>query len=137
MMKFIPKKTLYKKYQKGKKSNRIAKYITLQSFHNFSYSLISIKPTYITSKQIFTLFQTLNKYIKKSGKIVIKIFAHQPKSKKPIEVRMGKGKGSNYSWIAKIKAGTCVCIIQSLYKLKALKALKVAQKKLPFITKIC
>lgn len=133
----IPRKVLYKKQQKGKKINKINKNLTLTFFKKNSFYLKVIEAGNITSKQLETLYQSLNKYIKKSGKIILKIFPQTPLTKKPIEIRMGKGKGNVAYWVAKIKAGSIICEIISNFTSVVLKALLYAKQKLPLKTKIC
>jgi large subunit ribosomal protein L16 len=134
---FIPKKKPYKKYHKGKCVTMLSKYKSIKIFKSNTYYLNALENSTITSKQLATLYQSLNKYTKKTGKISIKIFCHQPRTKKPLEVRMGKGKGNISYWIAKIKAGTFICEILSRFPTLALKALLYAKNKLPFKTKVC
>src|ERR1700739_4710377 len=102
MLAYTPKKTKHKKYHKGKRSNHLADYKSISILKPNNFSLYSTEMTQMSSKQIFAFYQSLNKYIKKSGKISMHIFAHLPKTKKPLEERMGKGKGNVSLWIAKI-----------------------------------
>lgn len=135
-MLFVPKKTKFRKQQKGKRLNRINKTLII---NELKYNMIKLKTKnagQLNSKQITTLRQTLNKIIKKKGKIRINIFSHIPVTKKPIEVRMGKGKGAVNKWIAKIKSGTTLCEIETNYKALGLKALSLAQYKIPIQTTI-
>ena len=134
---FKPKKTSFTKYQKGKAKNIINNYLTLKFFKKKSFYLKSTESGKISSKQLETLYQSLNKIIKKTGKIVLKVFPQIPLTKKPIEVRMGKGKGNVADWIAKIKAGSIICEIFSNFSSITLKALIYAKRKLPLKTKIC
>ena len=78
----------------------------------------------------------MNKILKKTGQIKINIIADTPISKKPIEIRMGKGKGSVDHWIAKVNSGTVIFEIETASKILAVNALKAAQIKLPINTKI-
>lgn len=133
----IPRNTTYKKYQKGKAFNRINKILDLKILKQGSFYLKVTESGRINSKQLETLYQSLNKYIKKSGKILLKIFPHIPLTKKPIEVRMGKGKGNVAYWVAKIKAGSIICEVISKFTSITLKALVYAKHKLPLKTKIC
>ena len=135
-MSFIPRQYKYKKQQKGKSFNKIQNVTCLNELKFGSFSLKSIDFGRLNAKQIESMYQSINKIIKKNGRIVLKVFAHTPVSKKPIEVRMGKGKGNVDHWIAKIKAGTVLCEIESSSKLLAFKALHLAQLRLPIRTKI-
>ncbi len=135
-MLFIPKKWKFKKKQKGKKLNTINKVYTL---HTSIFGKLGLKATcsgQMTSKQISTLKQTINKIIKKKGKLKINIFPNTQITKKPLEVRMGKGKGNLDRWVFKVRSGTMLCEIQTPNILIGLKSLKLAQYKLPIKTKI-
>ncbi len=134
---FTPRNTKFNKSQKGKRKNLLGKYKTLKMFKKHSYYLNTLESGQLSSKQLQTLYDSLNKYIKKSGKVFLKVFAHCPKTKKPLEVRMGKGKGSVAFWIAKVSTGTLLCEILTISPSLALKALIYAKKKLPIKTKIC
>jgi large subunit ribosomal protein L16 len=135
-MAFIPLKKKYKKEQKGRSLNKIKKLISLADLKGGSYVLKSLDFGRLNSKQIESMYQSINKIIKKSGRIILKVFAHTPISKKPIEVRMGKGKGNIDHWVAKIKAGTVLCEVETNMNSLALKALSSAQFRLPIKTKI-
>jgi large subunit ribosomal protein L16 len=93
-MLFTPKKTKFKKRQKGKRLNTITNVRSLFKLNFGNIGLKSIESGHLTSKQINTIRQTVNKIIKKKGKLRINIFPNTPMSKKPLEVRMGKGKGN-------------------------------------------
>jgi len=93
-MLFTPKKTKYKKKQKGKRLNRITKVCSLYRLSFGRLGLKSMEFGHLTSIQINAIRQTINKIIKKKGKVKVNIFPNTQISKKPLEVRMGKGKGS-------------------------------------------
>lgn len=131
-----PRKSKYNKAQKGRKLNKISTNVNFLKLNFGNIGLKSLSYSMCTGKQLDTLYKALNKYIKKSGQIKFNIFPHQPYSKKPSENRMGKGKGSNYFWICKIKPGTVICEIQSNTPLKIIKAIQYAKYRLPFKTKI-
>lgn len=133
---FNLKKQKYKKYQKGKNSNRINKIFFLNFLSCNKMCLKSIESGRLYAKELETLYQTLNKYIKKSGRVIMKVYPHTPLCKKPVEVRMGKGKGNVAYWIAKIKSGTILCEIIGSTSSLALKALSQGQQKLSLKTKI-
>jgi len=136
MSTFIPKKTKFRKQQKGKKFNTINRVYSLQNLHFGSIGLKAISSGRLTSKQIITLKQSLNKIIKKNGQVKINVFADVPISKKPLEIRMGKGKGAVDHWIAKIKVGTLLCEIETTKTLLGIKALNSVKFKLPILTQI-
>jgi ribosomal protein L16 len=100
MIKYSPKRTKYKKYHKGQRPNYLSSYKSIFSIKQNCFSLYSVESSQMSSKQIAAFYQSLNKYIKKSGKISLNLFAHLPKTKKPLEMRMGKGKGNVALWIA-------------------------------------
>jgi large subunit ribosomal protein L16 len=134
---FIPKKSKFKKQQKGKLYNRInGSTISLNQLHFGSVGLKALSHNNLTSKQIETLRQSINKVVKKSGKIIINPFPNVPVSKKPIEVRMGKGKGAVDHWIFKVKPGYVLCEIITDQVEIAVKALTMVKKKLSIKTKI-
>ena len=93
-MLFIPQKSKYKKYQKGKAYNRINSKIDFNQLIFGSIGLKALNFTHLTSKHLLTLYKSLKKIIKKKGKIKFNLFHHMPISKKPSEIRMGKGKGN-------------------------------------------
>lgn len=136
---FIPKKTKHKKQQKGKSFNKITTSQTLENRY-FKTSgktvLKAIEAGRLSSKNINTCKQTINKIIKKYGILNINIFANTPITNKPLEIRMGKGKGAVKEWVAKIKPGTILFEINTTFSLIALTAFKRIQNKLPINTQI-
>ena len=128
-----PKKFKYKKLRKGK-----LKKFVYNSKLNFG--LIGLKSTesgLITSKQIESARQAISRKIKKKGgKIWIKIFPNTPITKKPNEVRMGKGKGNLSHWAARVKGGSIIFEIGGVNKKIAIKAFRTGGAKLPVKTKI-
>lgn len=135
-MNLIPRQHKYKKQQKGRFCNKVNQVFELNNLKFGSFGLKSIDFGRLNSKQIESMYQSINKLIKKNGRIILKIFPHIPISKKPIEVRMGKGKGNVDHWVAKIKFGTLLCEIETSFTALALKALRLAQMRLPIKTKI-
>lgn len=133
-MLFTPKKFKFKKQQKRNNFNKI--YSSLNDKLNSNLYLKAVSFGRITSKQLISIRQTIKKNIKKVGKIQFHIFPQTPISKKPKEIRMGKGKGSVDHWISKIKIGQIICEIKTESFLKGIKALKLASFRLPLKTKI-
>lgn len=131
-----PKKTKFKKQQKGKNFKIVNQVFELNKLNFGCIALKSISVGRLTAKQIEAMRQSINKIIKKFGRLIINIFPDTPISKKPIEVRMGKGKGNVDHWIAKIQSGVVLCQIETSSVQLGLKALKAAQYKLPIKTKI-
>lgn len=133
---FTPKKSKFKKQQKGKAFNRVISPIVLNNLQTGSIGLRAIEFGRLTSKQVEAIYKIINKTIKKTGRLVLKVFPQTPISKKPIEIRMGKGKGSVDHWVCKIKSGSLICELEVNSSLTAIKALRLAQLRIPFKTKI-
>ena len=128
-----PKKRKYKKSHKGRLKNFNFKSCSVQLG---SIALQAVESGYISAKQIESARQSINRKIKRKGKIWIKIFPNNPVTKKPTEVRMGKGKGSVSHWSAKVKAGSVLFEIAGISLKKAVSALSTGGAKLPLKTKI-
>ena len=130
-MKLQPKKRKFNKAYKGKFSNRITSKNNYNQYPNATISLKTLTGYKLTGKQIEILYITLNKFLKKAGSINITIFPHIPVSKKPNEIRMGKGKGAINHWVCRIIPGTIICHIETDNFKKALKAITYAKFRLP------
>ena len=133
---FIPKKSKFRKFQKGQFLKRITK--TVSSHYTFYGKIRLVALTFgkINSFQLLTMKQTVTKLIKKKGKLRLNLFPNIGLSKKPAEVRMGKGKGALDHWLIKIKKGVTIAEIEIKFIKIGIKAFKAAQYKLPFLTKI-
>jgi large subunit ribosomal protein L16 len=128
-----PKKTKYKKIRKGVLKKLEYKTNCL----NFgTIGLKSIESGVISSKQIESARQAINRKLNRKGKVWIRIFPNYPITKKPIEVRMGKGKGQVSYWGAKVAGGTILFEICGITTDKAIYALSSGRFKLPIKTKI-
>lgn len=133
-MLLTPRKTKYKKSQKGSLPNKI-----LSSSKNLAYGNFAFKASnfgILTNKQIEAARRVIMKKIKKQGKLWVRVFTHLPKSKKPVEVRMGKGKGSIDSWVAKIKPGTILYEIDGISLKLAQELFYESAQKLPLKIKL-
>jgi large subunit ribosomal protein L16 len=138
-MLFLPKKSKFKKQRKGKLKffNRVTNLSTNPyRLRTGSIGLKALSAERLTSKNFEALRLTITKIVKKSGKLIINGFPNVPVSKKPLEVRMGKGKGSIDRWVFKVKPGFILCEILTNNKNIAISALEVVQKKLNIKTKI-
>lgn len=135
-MLFTPKKTKFRKQHKGRKFNIINKIETLETLSYGTVGLKVLETGRIKANHLAACRHCMNKIMKKAGQVNIKVIADTPISKKPIEIRMGKGKGAVDHWIAKVSSGTTIFEIETTTKLLAIKALKAAQLKLPLNTKI-
>ena len=135
-MQFVPSNSKYKKQQKGKSFNRINKNV---NFFRLNFGIIGLKSkTFgrLTTNQIKTIRQTINKVMKKQGRLKLNIFPQTPITKKPLEVRMGKGKGSVDHWVYKVKSGMLLFEIESENISLAVRAIKLIQIRIPLITQI-
>jgi large subunit ribosomal protein L16 len=133
---FTPKKSKFKKQQKGSFFNRINSSVSSNKLCFGSLGLKAISFDRITSKQVETIRQSLNKFMKKLGKVIINIYPNVPISQKPLEVRMGKGKGSVSHWVFKVKPGFILCEIATDQLKVAKRALLSLKKKMNLKTKI-
>ena len=130
-MNLKPKKLKFEKYHKGIATNRIISKNTYNIFRAGTIVLKTLINYRLTSKQLEVLYITINKYLKRLGSVIIPVFPHTPISKKPNEIRMGKGKGAVDHWVCRVLAGTSICEIETNNIQKALKAIKFAKFRLP------
>ena len=128
-----PKKSKYRKAHKGRIKGK-AKAGTSLNFG--SYGLKALTAERITSRQIEAARRAITRHMKRSGRVWIRIFPDVPISKKPVEVRMGKGKGTPEFWAARVKPGRIMFEIDGVPKDIALAALDLGSSKLPVKTKI-
>jgi large subunit ribosomal protein L16 len=128
----LPKKTKYRKVRKGKNDGNATRghYIAFGD-----YGLQSQSNNDITSRQIESARQAMTRYIKRGGKIWIRIFPHTPRTRKPQDVKMGSGKGNPEFWAAKVKAGTMLFEMKGVEEATAREAMRLAAHKLPVKTK--
>ncbi len=126
-----PKRTKYRKQQKGR-NRGLALRGSKVSFGDFGLKAVDRAP--ITSRQIEAARRAMNRHIKRGGKVWIRIFPDKPITKKPLEVRMGKGKGSVEYWVALVQPGKVLYEIQGVTREVAQEAFKLAAAKLPVKT---
>ncbi len=128
----LPKKTKYRKVRKGKNGG----VATRGQFIAFGdYALQSQGNERITSRQIEASRQAMTRHIKRGGKIWIRIFPHTPVTRKPLDVKMGSGKGNPEFFVAKVKAGTILFEMKGVDESVAREAMRLAGHKLPIKTK--
>jgi len=127
-----PKRVKFRKQQKGRIKGLAGRGHTI-AFGTFGIK--SLECGRITSRQIEACRITISRTLKREGKIWIRIFPDKPITKKPAEVRMGKGKGAPEYWVARVKPGTIMFEIDGVSKEIAARALKLAAYKLPVSTK--
>ncbi len=128
-----PKRTKFRKMHKGRIKG-VAKGGTDLNFG--SYGLKAMEPERITSRQIEATRRAITRAMKRAGRVWIRIFPDVPVSKKPTEVRMGKGKGSVEFWCAKVKPGRVMFEIDGVPEDVAREALSLGAAKLPIKTRI-
>lgn len=128
----IPNKTKYRKVRKGKIRGTATKghYIA-----HGDYALQSLGMDRITSRQIESARQAMTRYIKRGGKIWIRIFPHTPVTRKPQDVKMGSGKGNPEFFVAKVRPGTILFEMQGVPEATAREAMRLAAHKLPVKTR--
>lgn len=126
-----PKKTKFRKQHKGR-NRGLATTANKVSFGE--YGLKSIDRGQLTSRQIEAARRALTRHIKRQGKTWIRVFPDKPITNKPLEVRMGKGKGSVEFWVAQVKPGTMLYEIQGVPEDLARQAFDLAAAKLPVKT---
>ena len=131
-MPLIPKRTKFRKMQKGRNRGKATRgnHVT-----DGDYGLQSTEAAWITTNQIEAARVAMTRYIKRGGKVWIKIFADKPVTKKPADTRMGKGKGAPEYWVAVVKPGRVLFEIQGVSEEVAREALRLAANKLPVKTK--
>lgn len=100
------------------------------------YGLISLEPTWVTSQQIEAARVAMVRHFRRGGKIFIRIFPDKPYTKKPLEVRMGKGKGGVEGYVAVVKPGRVMFEVSGVTEEQAHEALRLAGHKLPMQTKV-
>ena len=128
-----PKKTKYRKQFKGRihgssKGNYALNY--------GSFGLKAMEPERVTSRQIEAARKAITRYLKRAGRMWIRIFPDVPVSSKPAEVRMGKGKGSPDYWVCRVKPGRIMFELDGVSENAAKEALSLAAAKLPMYTKV-
>lgn len=128
-----PKRTKFRKVQKGRNTG-LAHRGSSVSFGTIG--LKSVERGRMTARQIEAARRTISRRIKRGGKIWIRVFPDKPITEKPLEVRMGKGKGPVEYWVAEIKPGKMLYEIQGVSEELAREALILASAKLPFKTTI-
>jgi large subunit ribosomal protein L16 len=124
----MPKRVKYRKTHRGRMKG-YAKGGTTLAFG--AYGLQALEPIWLNSNQIEAARIALTKFIKKGGKIWIRVFPDKPITKKPAETRMGKGKGDPAFWVAVVKPGRIMFEMEGIPEAEAKKAFKLAADKLP------
>ena len=128
----LPKRVKHRKQQRGRLTGKASR-------GNFvaygDYGMYATEPCWITSNQIEAARIAITRYVKRGGKVWIKIFPDKPVTKKPAETRMGSGKGSPEYWVAVVKPGRVLFEISGVTEEVAREAMRLAGHKLPCKTK--
>ena len=124
----IPKRTKYRKQFRGRMKGKEHRGNTVTYGE---YGLVALEPSWITSRQIEAARIAMTRYMKRGGKVWIKIFPHKPITEKPAETRMGSGKGSPEYWVAVVKPGRVMFEVGGISEEIAREALRLAMHKLP------
>jgi large subunit ribosomal protein L16 len=127
-----PKRVKYRKQQKGRMTGTSSRGNTV-SFGDFG--LQALECGRLTARQIEAARIALTRYVKRTGKVWIRVFPDKPITKKPAEVRMGKGKGATEGWVAVVRPGKVLYEIKGVPEDKAKEALRIASHKLPIETR--
>ena len=131
-MPVMPKRTKYRKMQKGRNRGKATRGTVV---NEGEYGLQALDAGLITANQIEAARVAINRYIKRGGKVWIKIFPNKPITKKPAETRMGKGKGAPEYWVAPVKPGRVMFEVAGVSEEVAREALRLASHKLPVRSK--
>ena len=131
-MPLLPKRTKYRKQQKGRNRGKATRGNVV---NEGEYGLQATTAGWIKSNQIEAARVAMTRFIKRGGKVWIKIFPDKPVNKKPAETRMGKGKGAPEYWVAVVKPGRVMFEIEGVSEDVAREALRLAAQKLPVQTK--
>jgi large subunit ribosomal protein L16 len=129
----LPKRVKYRKQMRGRMTGdtKGGDYVAFGDF-----GLVALEPGWIRSNQIEACRITMSRFFKRGGKIYIRIFPDKPITKKPQEVRMGKGKGAVEYWVSVVKPGRVLFEVSNVTEEQAKEAFRLASHKLPIKTKM-
>ncbi len=128
-----PKRTKFRKQHRGRRKGKA----TAANKLDFGeYGLQALEPCWLTAQQIESARMTIAKYLKRAGKMWIRVFPDKPVSKKPAETRMGKGKGEPAFWVAVVKPGRILFELEGIPEEEVISAFRLASDKLPCKTRI-
>jgi len=128
----MPKRIKWRKHHRGRMKGKSQRGSTL-SFGQ--YGIKALEPCWMTARQIEAARVSMTRYIKRGGKVWIRIFPDKPVTKKPAETRMGKGKGSPEYWVAVVRPGRILFELEGIPENVAKEAVRLAGSKLPIKTK--
>lgn len=129
----LPKRVKYRKQMRGrmKGDTKGGDYVAFGD-----YGLVALEPAWVKSNQIEACRITMSRYFRRGGKIYIRIFPDKPVTKKPAEVRMGKGKGAVEYWVSVVKPGRVIFEVANVTEEQAKEAFRLAGHKLPLKVKM-
>ncbi len=129
----MPKRVKYRKQQRGRRKGKA----TAANKLDFGeFGLQALEPAWVTGRQIEASRVAITKFMKKTGKLWIRIFPDKPVSKKPAETRMGKGKGAPEFWVSVVKTGRVLFEVEGIGEQDSRVALRLASSKLPLKTRV-
>jgi len=128
----MPRKVKYRKQQRGRRRGKAWRGSSL-AFGE--YGLKALEPAWITDRQIEAARVAITHFIKRGGKLWIRVFPDKPFTKKPAETRMGKGKGAPERWVAVVQPGRVMFEMEGVDLPTAVKAMQLAASKLPIATR--
>ena len=124
----MPKRVKFRRVQRGRLKGKALRGNTVT---NGTFGLVALEPAWITSNQIEAARIAMTRYVKRGGKVWIKIFPDKPITEKPAETRMGSGKGSPEYWVAVVKPGRVMFEMGGVTEEQAKEAMRLAANKLP------
>ena len=124
----LPKRVKYRRVHRGRMKGKAMRGNTV---NQGQYGLVALEPGWVDSRQIEAARIAMTRYIKRGGKVWIKIFPDKPVTEKPAETRMGSGKGSPEYWVAVVKPGRVLFELADVDEATAREALRLAMHKLP------
>ena len=124
----MPKRVKYRRVHRGRLTGKAYRGNTIT---NGSFGLVAAEPAWVTSNQIEAARIAMTRYVKRGGKVWIKIFPDKPVTEKPAETRMGSGKGSPEYWVAVVKPGRVMFEMDGVEEAQAREAMRLAMHKLP------
>ena len=128
----MPKKVKYRKQQRGRRAGKAWRGSTL-SFGDFGLKAMTVG--WVTDRQIEAARIAMTRFIKRGGKVWIRLFPDKPITKKPAETRMGKGKGAPEQWVCVVRPGKIMFEMEGVNETEARRAMQLAAAKLPIKTK--
>ena len=124
----MPKRVKFRRVHRGRLTGKA---LRGNKISNGSFGLVALEPAWITSNQIEAARIAMTRYVKRGGKVWIKIFPDKPITEKPAETRMGSGKGSPEYWVAVVKPGRVMFEMDGVTEEQAKEAMRLAANKLP------